>query len=924
MVTVDWCPDPNEHAPVRVNPVVRHPFERHLSLDGTWRFRLDPDDQGVRKGWFDRPQVLRDAIVVPGCWQGQGFGTEDTDEIWDFRIRTRVFRATYAGTGWYGKTFQVPGAWKGSRVWLNLGGAHPAAELWLNGTRLGGHSGPFVPFGFNVTELVRFGAGNFAAVRVHERNRWLGLAYNWSGNWSGLFRSVELAATGASRIEQMWIHPDVDAECLRFRVETDCTRRRALSLSLAVSGADGKTVAQVTRDLRGGGAEEFDVRVSSPALWSPDAPNLYRVDAVLAQGGEAVDARSERVGFVKLSARGKQFLINGQPFYMRGSGDFVANPETGSPDTCRERWRRKLTALRACGYNYVRCQSYVPAPEYYDVADEVGLIVQSEMGMLGAWGGNSPWHRYDWPPPTPAYREALRWQWNRTVMRDVSHPCAAIYCMSNELGSRTMFPETAWQCARDTKAIRPGAFVIWTDGGFNAELPQDFVNAEASEDGRTDLPVIQHEFRWWSTYPDVRIKRKYDGAVRPYAIEIAEAAARQHRLQSHLPAMARASQRLQYVEARTKMEVCRRDNPRLAGISHFTAMDICLSPQGILDEFYDPKYVDAATWRRTNGDTVVLVDAGFDDRVLEAGGALTAAFSVSDFSHPPLEAPTFAWELKADGECLGRGVLAFRHVPFCTCPVGKIGVPLPRVDGPRALKLRAELRKGGRAFKNEWDFWLVPPEVSWPPCAAVYGRPVRTWLRTVEGLPKLEAGSAGLPAVVLAEALDETLVEHARAGGRVVLAPGEGLVRPFPPKLGGGGYFFLPPANYPPLEDGHTGCIVRDHPMLGELPHEGFADLQFYRLIADSPPVDLEPLGLGRVHPVVQPLSTYFVGLPLGYLLEVALGRGGLILCALGLDQKLPEARYLLSSMLRYAAGASFRPRTRVSAASLRRLMQPL
>jgi len=53
--------------------------------------------------------------------------------------------------------------------------------------------------------------------------------------------------------------------------------------------------------------------VLSPRLWSPDTPNLYRVDAVLSRGECVLDAWSERVGFVKLSAEGKHFLINGEP-----------------------------------------------------------------------------------------------------------------------------------------------------------------------------------------------------------------------------------------------------------------------------------------------------------------------------------------------------------------------------------------------------------------------------------------------------------------------------------------------------------------------------------------------------------------------------------------------------------------------------------
>ena len=90
-----------ERSPVRVNPAVRHAAERAMKLDGGWLFRLDPDDQGVKQQWFRKPALFREPINVPGCWQGQGFGGDGDDDIWDFRVSTRVFRATYEGTGWY-------------------------------------------------------------------------------------------------------------------------------------------------------------------------------------------------------------------------------------------------------------------------------------------------------------------------------------------------------------------------------------------------------------------------------------------------------------------------------------------------------------------------------------------------------------------------------------------------------------------------------------------------------------------------------------------------------------------------------------------------------------------------------------------------------------------------------------------------------
>ncbi|MDD5707029.1 MAG: glycoside hydrolase family 2 TIM barrel-domain containing protein, partial [Kiritimatiellae bacterium] len=886
-------------APVRVNPVLRHAAERRLALDGAWRFGLDPEDRGTAERWFERPENLPGRIDVPGCWQGQGFGGDGKDLLWDFRLEARVFRATYTGTGWYGRLFRPPADWTGTRLWLNFGGVHPSAEVWLNGVRLGANHEPFVPFGFEVTSVVRFGEDNRLAVRVHEENRLLGLCFNAQGNWSGLYRGVELTATGPAFLRHVQVHPDVERGMARVRIEADgldpAGQPLRARLSIAAIGG-GAPAVRLDVDVAAGIVEQ-EVPVPSPRLWSPDAPNLYRADVVLERGPETMDALSERFGFVKLSAENHRFLINDEPYFMRGTGDFLIHPETVSPDTDRERWRRKLRTLRAYGYNYVRCQSYAPAPEYLDVADEVGLLVQSEMGMLGAWGGSDPYHIYAWPQPTPSCREALRSQWNRVVRRDVNHPSANLYCMSNELLTSCPFPRTAWRCYRETKAIKPTALVIWTDGGHNDDLPGDFINVfaaglaagEASDQlakyEQSGKPIIQHEFAWWSSFPDVRNRHKYAGALRPYAIEIATEAATRQGLTHLLPEFADRSQRLQLLEAKAKLENCRRNLPRLAGICHFDAMDSNLSPQGVIDEFYEPKLADAATWLQTNGDTVILSSLGFGDRIARGGDAFTCRFYVSDFSHPPLCAPTLEWRLTAGGDTLASGSLRPAHQAYCAYPAGEATLTVPELPCPVAARIEAVLHEGHRRVANSWNLWLFPRAIVWPEAALRYGQPEHTWLRDWSELPSLAADDLGRGncRVVLSERLDEALVDFMRGGGRVILAAGEGLVRPHGPLFGYVKYFFTPPANYAPYEDGQNGTLIREHPMLGQFPHAGFADFQFFRLMEDAPPIELRPLDLADDEPVIRVIHRYQVCHPLAYLLERSVGRGGLIVCALEL-----------------------------------------
>jgi hypothetical protein len=893
-------------APVRVNPVLLHPDELRLKLDGEWQFRLDPDERGLAERWYENSARLVDTIRVPGCWQGQGHGNDGLDEVWDFQILTRTFRATYKGTGWYAKRFELPAQWRGKRLWLNFGGAHPSAEVWLNGTRLGENGLPFVPFGFEVTQDALFAKTNVVTVRVHEQNREFGMVFNWQGNWSGLYRGVEVTGTGENHLEHLWLYPDAESRRIRIRTLIGGKLDPSTSLSLKMSVApSNRNSAVTTRTFVVGGPEgNFEMEVPSPELWSPDSPSLYRVDAVLLRGNITVDSLSERTGFFKFSTAGKQMLINGEPYYMRGTGDFISCLETGSPDTDRDRWRRKLKALRDYGYNYVRCQSYLYSPEYFDVADEVGLIVQSEMGMLGALGGHSNWHLYQWPKPTSDNYPILKRQWDLSVMRDVNHPSANLYCMSNEYGKDTDFHRIAWQCYHDTKAIKPTAFLIWTDGGYNPDLPGDFVNWEAENDDKVGKPLVQHEFRWWSSFPDVRLMNRYTGAVRPYAAEIARHTAGKTGQGHLLEKYADSSMRLQLIEAKSKLEICRRDHPQLAGICHFNAMDTSLSPQGVLNEFYERKLVDAATWRQTMGDTVALSSLGFDDRVWASGETRRCTLQVSDFSHPPFKSPSLEWNLlDAERNKLASGALKWKHEPFRTCTAGEIEIAVPSISRPATAQLSVRMVEGERGVSNEWGVWLFPGERFEKEIGAIYGKPQYSWLKGVQTLGPIDQGSlaASAPPLVLAEHLDPILVNHIRKGGVVLLAATEGLVRPHPPNFGYNRYFFTPPANYPTYEDGQNGTVIASHLMLGDFPQEGWADFQFFRMTENAPPFDLAPFGLNDADPIIRVIHRYMVLHPLAYLLERSLGKGRLIICALQLDESWLEARYLVNAIGDYA-----------------------
>jgi beta-galactosidase/beta-glucuronidase len=145
-------------------------------------------------------------IEVPGLWEAAGHGTLD-------------------GVAWYRRTFELDetaGRWT-----LAFGAVMDEAEVFLNGVRVGDHAGPFTPFTFDVSDILR-AADNVLAVRVvdyagsderhgmtaHGKQGWMNDVFpsppSLYLHYGGIWQSVHLERHGDARIESAWINSNPD------------------------------------------------------------------------------------------------------------------------------------------------------------------------------------------------------------------------------------------------------------------------------------------------------------------------------------------------------------------------------------------------------------------------------------------------------------------------------------------------------------------------------------------------------------------------------------------------------------------------------------------------------------------------------------------------------------------------------------------
>lgn len=83
-------------------------------------------------------------------------------------------------------------------------------------------------------------------------------------------------------------------------------------------------------DAGGGAALVAKAVLTEPAFWTPDLPNLYRLEARIEGGDEVAAAFSRRIGLRRLGAKGRSFRLDGRRWVPRGVRVEAAAFDAGS------------------------------------------------------------------------------------------------------------------------------------------------------------------------------------------------------------------------------------------------------------------------------------------------------------------------------------------------------------------------------------------------------------------------------------------------------------------------------------------------------------------------------------------------------------------------------------------------------------------
>lgn len=930
-------------ASVAIDSVAAEPRDQ-LDLAGTWSLQLDPEDQGIEQQWFT--QSLGETIQLPDSLQAQGFGKPPTLESeWTGSIRPEVIQmARYApyrepdnfkmpfwlqpkrcfvGPAWYQREVVIPQAWSRQRITLHLERCHWFTQVWVDNQDAGTANSLSTP---HVYDLTRFLSPGKHRLTIRVDNRLLinvghnshSVTDHTQTNWNGIIGDISLRVVPQVSIARVEVYPHIKSRTAEVRTHVSNRSGKPANVELSLSVfQDGKPLATAGTALYVEGETLESVVTLSLGdevkLWSEHDPQLCNVEVSLFDGAaadEVIDRHAETFGMREIDRAGRQFLINGQPAYFRGTLECCIFPLTGFPSTDVESWKRIVRRCKEFGLNHMRFHSWCPPEAAFVAADELGFYYQVECASW-ANGGASVGNQTSldqW-----LYDEA-----DRILSAYGNHPSFVLLAYGNEPsgpGPRHQGEIYLGKWVDHYKQVATRQLVTAASGWpyipenqyhvmhrplrqrgvFNSQVPETTKDYRQHVE-KYDVPLISHETGQWCVFPNLDEIAQYTGVLQAKNFEIVRDFLQSHKLLHQAREFLIASGQLQTLLYKEEIEVMLR-TPELGG---FQLLDLHDFPGqgtaliGVLDPFWEPKpYITAERFRQFCGRVVPL--ARLESRTWTNDQEFDAEVEVYQFGGVDLLDRTVEWTLRSDaGQTIGEGRWDKIDLPRGGLRgVGNLQCTLAAVKTAARLKLTVSI--ADTPYRNQWDVWVYPAKVSTAPGDDV----------------------------LITREFDKAALDQLESGGKVLFLPPAY-------SIAGDTYGSFEAIFWNrlwfPTQQTHTLGVLCDpsDAALQAFPTDSYCNWQWWDLCRRSKPMIMDELP-SDIRPIVQVIDDWNSCRKLGMVFEAKVGEGKLLVCSADLRNDLdsrPVARQLRYSLLKYMASDQFAPEEVVTAKAIETLLR--
>lgn len=365
---------------------------KKASLDYGWKFYRNsptgtPSDSNYNDAGWVTVNIPHSASYDPPTPDGEAQG--------------------HQGICWYRKRFSIPSTAKHTgKIFLEFEGAMQSADVYLNGKLLGTHDNSgFTWFGFDITDQVSRTGQNVLAVRLDNRftqsippGRELTVGYSDYYLFSGLYRDVWLICTDQCYIPlygQRISTPAASASSATVRIKTTVSSASTGQVKVRYSFVDPSRIGafrvdSISRSLAANQTVVLDSvfgPITSPALWSPETPNLYTLYTQVYLNDQLTDDYVDRFGIRWFTWTPEEaFALNGQETVIKGASvhQSLGWIQNALPTS---RFFKEIALIKDMGANLARCAHFPRDPSFYNACDELGLLVMVE---VPTWGNECP------------------------------------------------------------------------------------------------------------------------------------------------------------------------------------------------------------------------------------------------------------------------------------------------------------------------------------------------------------------------------------------------------------------------------------------------------------------------------------------------------------------------------------------------------
>ena len=456
------------YAPAKVAKL--NPLRTEISLDGNWL--LLPDYENITRKLpvdVDVDDSRWHVMPVPAFWTpglswlhgengfpeltgvSQTKGVAESLYVQEYRrCDGYTFDWRKTSGAWYRHYVDLPADLQGRRFDLNFGAIAKVSEIWVNGVKVGAHTGMFGQVNCDITSAVRPGSNvivahvvSKSAVNDQAQNKVEGVAVTvevtsemlkslphgmLQPDVGGIWQPVTLTITAPVLIRDVYVQPGLHGADISLEVLNTLSNSVMLSLDYTITSiTDGTVLYSTPKSTAIQIASEATTKVKlstpqlKPKLWSPQDPNLYELEVRLSDQDKVVDNSKVRFGFRTFTCEGSRFLLNGRPFWLRGANPF---PNALRPND-RGLARRFMEFAKSGNVTVTRSHIVPFTPAWLDAADQMGIAVSFE----GTW----PWLMLRGQPPSADLIQDWRDEFLSLIHEYRNHPSIILWTVNNEM-----------------------------------------------------------------------------------------------------------------------------------------------------------------------------------------------------------------------------------------------------------------------------------------------------------------------------------------------------------------------------------------------------------------------------------------------------------------------------------------------------------